>query len=252
MFVPSPEDFAVIGTLVVLEGLLSADNALVLALLVRHLPKDQQKRALLFGIVGAFVLRGVGILLAKWIIGLWWLCGLGAAYLLFLAAKHFIAKGSGVKATEKAGLGFWQTVLVVELTDIVFAIDSILVAVALSDKVWVVYTGACLGILLLRVAAGFFIRLIEKYPALDNLAYALVGWAGVKLAAKSLELFWEATKKYTPETVPDLMPGTVFWPVMVLIVAVGVYFARKDALNNPQDNPQAAAGNGEEVAEKPL
>ena len=239
MFSPQPEDFAVIGTLVLLEGLLSADNALVLALLVRHLPKDQQKRALLYGIVGAFVLRGIGILAAKLIIGLWWLCGMGAAYLLFLTVKHFIAKGSGVKASEKAGLGFWQTVAVVELTDIVFAIDSILVAVALSNKVWVVYTGACLGIVLLRVAAGYFIRLIEKYPALDNLAYTLVGWAGVKLAAKSLQLFWEASGKYTPETVPDLMPGWLFWSVMVVIVAVGVYFARRSEHKEAADAQDA-------------
>ncbi len=46
-----------------------------------------------------------------------------------------------------------------------------------------------MGIVLLRVAASFFIALIRKYPALDNMAYALVGWAGVKLAAKAAELY---------------------------------------------------------------
>ena len=77
-----PSDLLVVGTLIILEGLLSADNALVLALLVRHLPEKQQHKALLYGLVGAFVLRGIFIVLAGFIIRLWWLCALGAAYLI--------------------------------------------------------------------------------------------------------------------------------------------------------------------------
>jgi YkoY family integral membrane protein len=220
------EDLAVIGTLVLLEGLLSADNALVLALLVRHLPKKQQHSALLYGLVGAFVLRGIGIVVARFIINLWWLCGIGAGYLIWLCAKHFIAKSKEDEhAVAPTGPGFWQTVIIVELTDIVFAVDSILVAVALSNKLWVIYAGAFLGIVLLRLAAGFFIRLIRKYPALDNMAYALVGWAGVKLAAKAVELYLVASERFTPETVPHLMPPILFWPVLAVIAAIGTWTA---------------------------
>lgn len=219
-------DFAIIGTLILLEGLLSADNALVLALLVRHLPKEQQHKALLYGLIGAFVLRGLGILVARFIIDLWWLCAIGAAYLVFLCIKHYIAKSKEDEhAAGPVGPGFWQTVAIVELTDIVFAVDSILVAVALSNKLWVIYTGAALGIVLLRLAAGFFIRLIRKYPTLDNMAYALVGWAGVKLAAKAVELYWVSSGRYTPETVPHLMPPALFWSVLAVIAAVGTLTA---------------------------
>lgn len=228
------QDFVVIGTLIVLEGLLSADNALILALLVRHLPQEQQKKALLYGLVGAFTLRGIFIALASFIIKLWWLCGLGALYLVFLAVKHFLAKNKHeddeASAAAKVGMGFWQTVAVVEFTDIVFAIDSILVAVALVNdpsKIWIVYVGGFLGIVLLRLAAGFFIKLIQKYPSLDNMAYALVGWAGVKLGAKAYQLFLESTGLYTHETVPQLLPQWLFWSVMAVIVAVGVWSARR-------------------------
>jgi YkoY family integral membrane protein len=222
-------DFAVIGTLVVLEGLLSADNALVLALLVRHLPADQQKKALLYGLVGAFVLRGIGIFFAGLIINLWWFCALGSAYLIVLAIRHFVKKTGNSPEAEKAaergeGMGFWPTVFMVELTDVFFAIDSILVAVALvndPDKLWIVYTGGFLGILLLRLAATFFIKLIERYPALDTMAYLLVGWAGVKLASASVDVYHRG-KGQEPA---HLLNPYVFWAVFAAIILFGIWYA---------------------------
>src|SRR4028118_909507 len=126
-----PSDLFIVATLVVLEGLLSADNALVLALLVRHLPEDQQKKALLYGLIGAFTLRGIGIFLAKFIMNLWPVCAIGSIYLLGLAIRHFVTshKKEGDEHTANIGkkqAGFWHTVILVELTDIVFAVDSIL------------------------------------------------------------------------------------------------------------------------------
>ena len=218
-----PQDLIIIGTLIVLEGLLSADNALVLALLVRHLPKDQQHKALLYGLVGAFVLRGIMIALAGIIIKLWWMCALGAAYLIYLAVKHFLSKRHNETTIAKAGMGFWQTVAVVEFTDIVFAVDSILVAVALVNdpsKLWIVYAGGFIGIILLRLAAGFFIKMIRQYPALDNMAYALVGWAGVKLASTAGHLYSDQYGGTLPE-----LPKPVFWVVFTLIVTIGVWSA---------------------------
>lgn len=238
-FSPHPEDFIVVLTLVLMEALLSADNALVLALQVKHLPESQQRRALLYGIFGAFALRGLGIFFAKSILGLWWLCAIGAGYLLWMSAHHFWSKrsergkasgadtGEGPTPPRRRGLGFWQTVVLVEVTDIAFAVDSILVAVALSRKLWVIYLGVALGIVLLRLAASFFLRLIERYPALDMMAYALVGWAGVKLGAKALELYWESAGRYTPQTVPHVLPSSVFWTVMAIIVATGIWNARR-------------------------
>ena len=132
-------DIFIVGTLVLLEGLLSADNALVLALLVRHLSDKEQQKALSLGLVMAFVLRGIGILLAGFLIKLWWLCGLGAAYLIFLAVKHFMSKShdeddEAALAAGKKQLSFGRTVALVGFTDVVFAVDSILVAVYWSTS----------------------------------------------------------------------------------------------------------------------
>jgi YkoY family integral membrane protein len=152
--------------LVVLEGLLSADNALVLAVMVRHLPKQQQRRALRYGIFGAFFFRAVAILLATQILDFWQFEVVGGLYLLYLAINHLIRPeehdadpmsgdrvqsamdDSGSETLEiqqaapevadadakpRRGKGFWGTVVGVELADIAFSVDSILAAVAMAE-----------------------------------------------------------------------------------------------------------------------
>ncbi len=91
---------------------------------------------------------------------------------------------------------FWWTVLTIELTDIAFAVDSILAAIALvgapppghptgapHPKLWLVITGGMLGVILMRVAAVMFIRLLTKFPRFEISAYLLVAVIGAKLLA---------------------------------------------------------------------
>jgi YkoY family integral membrane protein len=188
-----PADFVTIGLLIALEGLLSADNAMVLAVLVLGLPKSQQRQALRYGILGAFVFRGLATLLAVYLIQLGWIKLAGAAYLLYLSVHHFLQHGgeearrTPPKARAMLGLSpFWATVAKVELTDIVFAIDSILVAVAMSNKTWVILTGGVLGIIAMRLVIGQFLAIIERYPALVDGAFIIIAWVGIKLVVEYL------------------------------------------------------------------
>lgn len=183
-----PSDLVTIGLLIALEGLLSADNAMVLAILVLGLPKSQQKKALRYGMLGAFFFRGVATLLAAYMIQLGWVKLVGAAYLLYLVYRHFAGGGDGEdrRAAPRAqpwlGLNaFWGTVVKVELTDIVFAIDSILVAVAMSPKRWVILTGGILGIAMMRLVIGKLLALVERYPVLVDGAFVIIAWVGAKL-----------------------------------------------------------------------
>src|SRR5215831_20906806 len=190
MFTPS--DFLTVGLLVALEGLLSADNALVLAILVLGLPKPDQKKALRYGILGAFFFRTVATLLAVYLIRLGWVKLAGAGYLLYLVYRHFTTGDAGERQSKKEakpafGLSaFWATVVKVELTDIVFAIDSILVAVAMSPKTWVVITGGILGIIAMRLVIGKLLSLVERYPPLVDGAFVIIGWVAVKLIVEFL------------------------------------------------------------------
>ena len=186
-------DFITIALLVVLEGLLSADNALVLAILVLGLPKKDQRKALRYGILGAFFFRIVAILLAVHLIQVAFVKLIGAAYLLWLTYSHFFRRAEGedrraIKpATGWMGLTpFWATVAKVELTDIVFAVDSILVAVAMSPKTWVIITGGILGIIAMRMVIGQLLRVVRRYPALVDAAFIIIGWVAIKLLVEFL------------------------------------------------------------------
>ncbi|MDA1183114.1 MAG: hypothetical protein O2930_00540 [Acidobacteria bacterium] len=186
-------DLVTVGLLVALEGLLSADNAMVLAVLVLGLPKAEQRKALRYGIVGAFAFRVTAIVLAVYLIQLQFIMLIGAAYLLWLPYAHFTghedaaARRSPKKARPWLGMSpFWSTVVKVELTDIVFAVDSILVAVAMSDKLWVIITGGIFGVIAMRLVIGQLLVLVNRYPTLVDGAFVIIAWVGLKLVLEYL------------------------------------------------------------------
>ena len=188
-------DFVTIALLVLLEGLLSADNALVLAILVLGLPRSQQQKALRYGILGAFVFRILAVLLAVYLIKVSFVKLIGALYLLYLSYTHFFRGGGSEarreikKATPWLGLSaFWATVVKVELTDLVFAVDSILVAVAMSPKTWVVITGGVLGIITMRLVIGRLLVLVRRYPAIVDGAFIIIAWVGIKLLVEYMRV----------------------------------------------------------------
>jgi YkoY family integral membrane protein len=180
-------DFVTIGLLVLLEAVLSADNALVLAVLVLPLPRAEQTRALRYGILGAFFFRIIATVFAVHLMGWAWIKLVGGLYLLYLPVKHFTShpnESHGTAAIIRPLLGlslFWSTVVRVELTDVVFAIDSILVAVAMSPKLWVIITGGLLGIVAMRLVIGQLLVLVQRYPALVDGAFVIIGWVALKL-----------------------------------------------------------------------
>lgn len=177
--------------LIVLEGLLSFDNALALAALVKsrlHDPADQ-KRALTYGIWGAYIFRVIVIFSGVWLMQHNWVKLAAGGYLIWLATKELLFKKTGDEKPS-SGLIFlrlsalWSTILCVELMDIMFSVDSIGVALAVSDVRWVLIAGAFFGILMMRVAASLFIRLIERFPILEKTAFVLVGLAGINVCLK--------------------------------------------------------------------
>src|SRR6478672_3539264 len=166
---------------------------MVLAVLVLGLPKQEQQKALRYGILGAFAFRSLATLLAVYLISLAWVKLAGAAYLLYLVGQHFLRHASAEdrrtppRATPMLGLtAFWATVVKVELTDIVFAIDSILVAVAMSSKIWVILAGGILGIIMMRLVIGQLLAIVQRYPPLVDGAFVIIAWVGIKLVVEYL------------------------------------------------------------------
>lgn len=193
-----PTDIVIFFTLLLLEGVLSFDNAAILAAMVRKLPADQRRKALLYGLGGAYVFRFTAILAVSVIIEYQWLKIVGGLYLVYLMAKHLFDKSPhdmeeipGIAKKRFLGLTpFWSVVIAVELADIAFALDQVLVAVGLfagrdtqGSKVLLIILASFAAILLLRISAYYVGRLMDWFPKLETLAYVAVGWVGVKLIA---------------------------------------------------------------------
>jgi len=191
----------VLVILVGLEGLLAADNALVLAIMVKHLPKKQRKKALFYGLVGAFVLRFGSLFIISFLVDVWQVQAIGAVYLLYISIKHLMGKAMNndkTKQPKTSGSGFWMTVFKVEIADLAFAVDSILAAVALAvalpatgiftvgsldgAQFLVIFAGGMMGVIIMRFAANMFVNLLNKRPGLEVAAFVIVGWVGIKLA----------------------------------------------------------------------
>ncbi len=179
-------DFATIGVLIFLEGVLSLDNALVLAIIARGVKPELQKKVLTYGLVGAVVFRMIAIFFANTLIHYTWIKFIGGGYLLWLAIKYFFFHEPEEHPSEAVHRGFWATVFVVELTDIAFAVDSILAAVALTNKYWVIVVGGLIGTFAMRFAANQFIKLLQVYPKLERTAYLLISIVGIKVVLEGL------------------------------------------------------------------
>ncbi len=193
----------IIFNLILIESLLSVDNAAVLATMVRDLPEHQRGKALKYGIIGAYFFRGLSLVFVSVLLKISFLKLLGGLYLLWLTVDYFYTKSTPkteddlLKKSEnylyKVTLGrlgkFWATVVLVEFMDLSFSIDNVFAAVALVEQVpqpynfYLVCIGVFIGILAMRYAAQGFVTLMNKFPFLESLAFVVIGILGVKLAA---------------------------------------------------------------------
>ncbi|RJS50105.1 hypothetical protein [Bacillus sp. PK3_68] len=229
--------------LIGLEGLLSADNALVLAVIAKHLPENQKRKAINYGIIMAFAFRFAALFAISFIANIWQIQAIGAAYLLYLGLKHIIQARFGKQnenihkndKKEASGKGFWPTVGKLALADLAFAIDSILAAVALAlglpdsplgdfggmdgGQFIVVLLGGIAGLILIKYAATWFVKLLAKRPALETTAYAIVAWVGVKLAV--ITLAHEDIGILDPHFPHSTIWTLIFYGVLIGIALIG-------------------------------
>ncbi|KAB8334156.1 DUF475 domain-containing protein [Scytonema tolypothrichoides VB-61278] len=204
--------FGILVVLVALETVLSADNAVALAALVQDIEEPEQQRwALNWGLIIAFVLR-IGLLFtATWVIQFWQFELGGALYLLWLSGKHFWNYFYPDAAEEEQNgdshktCTFGQIILLIGLTDLAFSLDSVTAAVAVSSETWLVLTGCTIGIITLRFMAGLFVRWLSEFTYLLNAAYLTVFGVGVRLMFKAL--------------IPDHVP-----PQWIMLTLIAVLF----------------------------
>lgn len=243
----------VLVILIALEGLLAADNALVLAIMVRHLSEDERKRALFYGLAGAFVFRFASLFVISFLVDVWQVQAIGALYLIFMALNHILRKffkrnGEEKEETNEAQKrsSFWGTVFKVELADIAFAVDSILAAVAMAvvlpdtplpniggldgGKFLVIFAGGIIGLIIMRFAANQFVKLLERRPGLEIAAFTIVGWVGIKLAVYTLS---HPSLSILNEEFAHSTEWKISFYVVLVGIAIAGWFLSKENSSGP-------------------
>jgi YkoY family integral membrane protein len=237
----------VLLVLIGLEGILAADNALVIAIMVKHLPEDTRKKALFYGLAGAFVFRFGSLFIISFLVDVWQVQAIGAVYLLFIALNHIVKKfvlkkdGHNKEKAEKPASGFWMTVLKVELADLAFAVDAILAAVAFAvalpetplpniggldgGQFLVIFAGGVIGLVIMRFAANFFVGLLHRKPGLETAAFLIVGWVGVKLAVYTLG---HKDLQIIPKEFPKSTEWKLTFWIVLLLIGIAGWFLSKD------------------------
>jgi YkoY family integral membrane protein len=209
-----------VASLALLEAVLSADNAVALAGIVQGVASPERRRRLLNrGLVGAFLLRGLMVLAAGWLIHFEPARLLGGAYLVWLALRHFQeeleagepvgdrreapdrcheqgpeqgAAQGGEQGVEEQGAaqgveqGDLALLATIAGTDLAFSLDSVSASVAVTEALPLVVLGGGLGVLMLRFLAGWVLGWMERYVHLANAAYLTVLAVGLKMLAASL------------------------------------------------------------------
>ncbi|WP_341656790.1 TerC family protein [Blattabacterium cuenoti] len=183
---------SIIGNLFLIESILSIDNAAILASIILNIQKKDRKKAIRYGIIGAYFFRCLCLLFASILIKIWWLKPLGGIYLIFVGLKHFFMKKNIFHLkNEKKQYSFWKVIFIIEIMDLAFSIDNIFASVALSENFILIFLGVCIGIFSMRLIAQFFVQLMDKIPELKHSSFLVIILLGIKL------IFF--SKKYIPD-----------------------------------------------------
>lgn len=219
------EALLIIINLILIEGILSIDNAAVLAAMVKPYPKETQRKLMTWGIGGAYLFRGICLFFAAWLASFMWLKILGGAYLLFLVYKFM--KGSEEDNTIKtlSGAGLVALIIQIEIMDLSFSIDNVFAAVAMSDNIWIVCLGVFIGILAMRFASKYFVILLERYPGLEATTYMVITLLGLKLMVSGAVHYMSMPAL---ETLLNSEYTDLGFSALILIVfGLGIYFGKK-------------------------
>lgn len=221
----SYSDIVLVLFLAGVEILLSADNALAIAYLASKLERHKRTKALWIGLLSGILIRGVTIFFVAFLIKFTFIQVIGAIYLIYIGSSFFFIKKK--KNLYPVFPSFWKTVCIIEVTDTIFAVDSILAAFAivgismpasgLPPKIWIIYLGAIIGILFMRVAAKIALYLMDKFQKLHLASHLLIVWIGLKM------LFQVFDKQFSLSSPVAMSASIVFWIGCIGIISYATW-----------------------------
>jgi len=170
-----------LGQIMMINIVLSGDNAVVIAMASRSLPPKQQKQAIFFGSFGAIVLRVVLTFFAVMLLGLPFLKLIGSALLGWIGVKMLIPEEGDAEIDGHSQL--WSAIKTIIVADFVMSLDNVIgVAAAAKGNVTLLILGLALSIPLIIYGSTFLLKLMNRFPIIITLGGGVLGWVAGEMA----------------------------------------------------------------------
>jgi YjbE family integral membrane protein len=218
-FLSSPEFWIALSQIILINIVLSGDNAVVIALASRSLPPTQQTKAIIFGSVGAIVLRVVLTFFAVYLLSLPYLKLIGAALLLWIGVG--LLKGDDGDEDIEGNAGLWAAIKTIIIADLVMSLDNVIgVAAAAKGNVPLLVIGLVISIPLIIFGSTIILKLMNRFPIIITIGAGLLGWVAGEMAATDPAIHDFIEHHHYLHTVLPVAG-------VVLVVALGKYLASR-------------------------
>ena len=216
-----PVFWAALGQIIVINMLLSGDNAIVIALAARSLPDRERKWAVVGGTAGAVLLRIIFTLIIVTLMQIPFLKLIGGVLLLWIAIKLLIPEAEENHDDGKAPTTLFGAISTIIVADAVMSLDNVIgVAAVAKDNLVLLILGLVISIPIVVVGSTIMIKLLTRFPILITLGGALLGWVGGDVAVTDA---WVAP--YVVGLHPQIHP-IVAAGCAVFVVLVGLAIRR--------------------------
>jgi YjbE family integral membrane protein len=180
-FLSSPEFWVALLQIILINIVLSGDNAVVIALACRELPRQQQKKAIVFGSVGAIVLRVVLTFFAVYLLTLPYLKLIGAALLLWIGVGLLKGEDDGEELSSNSNLA--AAIKTIIVADLVMSLDNVIgVAAAAKGNIPLLVIGLVISIPLIIYGSTLILKLMARFPVIITIGAGLLGWVAGEMA----------------------------------------------------------------------
>ncbi len=174
------ELLAALGSIMLINLILSGDNAVVIALASRNLPHDQRKKAVFWGSMGAVVLRIVLTLAAAYLLQIPYLQFAGGLALIWIAVKLIADDKGDVKCHEAACLS--EAIKVILFADVIMSLDNVLAIAGVANGNWMLLgIGLAMSIPLVVFGSQLILNLMDRFPIIIYAGAAILGWTAAKM-----------------------------------------------------------------------
>ena len=226
----SPVFWLALAQIILINIVLSGDNAVVIALACRSLPPHQQKKAIVFGSVGAIVLRVVLTFFALKLLALPYLKLVGAVLLLWIGIG--LLKEEDDESEMEGHSSMFAAIKTIMVADLVMSLDNVIgVAAAAKNDILLLVLGLIISVPLIVFGSALLLKVMSRFPIIITLGAALLGWVAGEMAMTDPAIVpYMGAHNDTLKTIVAALGATI-------VVGVGKWLARRSASGGAADQP---------------